>query len=434
MNKHFPKVLFLTPCAFNKVTGGGITFTNLFDGWPRDRLATIHNDSIPTTSEVCNLYYRLTDCELVTFSILQRYKPKCQNGNAPFQPKKDFDNLIGIFYKALIGLKFLIFGDGLPAKGHLTASLEAWIKEYQPQVLYTIMGSIAFMELAKEISSKFNLPIVIHFMDDWPVAIYRGGIISFLQRHKMNYLLRELTRKSSVRLAISEAMAVEYTRRYGLNFGSIQNAIDLSKWSGYSRKIVRNIRHVRLAYIGSILPFAQLQSLVDCCRAVQSICDEGRSISLEIYTPLFLAGKFIKELQAGDSIILRDALTDDGEMFKILQEVDIVLLPVNFDQSSIRFIKYSMPTKIPSYLSACAPILAYGPSEVAQISYALDAGWAYVVPVRDAKALKSGILKIINDYSLRKSLSKKAHKCAIKNHNLVNVKAVFHNYLINSVN
>jgi glycosyltransferase involved in cell wall biosynthesis len=182
------------------------------------------------------------------------------------------------------------------------------------------------------------------------------------------------------------------------------------------------------------LPFAQLQSLVDCCRAVQSIYDEGRSISLEIYTPLFLAGKFIKELQAGDSIILRDALTDDGAMFKILQEVDVVLLPVNFDQSSIRFIKYSMPTKIPSYLSAGAPILAYGPSEVAQISYALDSGWAYVVSVRDTKALKSGILKIINDYSLRKSLSKKAHKCAMKNHNLMNVKAVFHNYLINSIN
>lgn len=34
-----PRVLLLTPEAFNKVTGAGITFSNLFAGWPKDEIA-----------------------------------------------------------------------------------------------------------------------------------------------------------------------------------------------------------------------------------------------------------------------------------------------------------------------------------------------------------------------------------------------------------
>ena len=40
-----PRILFVTSAAFNGITGGGITFSNLFRGWPQDRLFTVHNDS-----------------------------------------------------------------------------------------------------------------------------------------------------------------------------------------------------------------------------------------------------------------------------------------------------------------------------------------------------------------------------------------------------
>src|SRR6516165_12513815 len=61
---HYPRVLFLTPCAFNSVTGGGVTFSNLFRGWPRDRLATITDDPVPVCRDVCDQYYFLSDEEL----------------------------------------------------------------------------------------------------------------------------------------------------------------------------------------------------------------------------------------------------------------------------------------------------------------------------------------------------------------------------------
>jgi hypothetical protein len=60
----FPRVLFITPCAFNHLRGSGITFSNLFQGWPQDFLATVHSDPASVGHDVCSRYYRLTKGEI----------------------------------------------------------------------------------------------------------------------------------------------------------------------------------------------------------------------------------------------------------------------------------------------------------------------------------------------------------------------------------
>ena len=54
---HYPKILFITPLAFNKFSGTGITFTNLFKNWPKDRIATVTGDKNPVTKDVCEKYF-----------------------------------------------------------------------------------------------------------------------------------------------------------------------------------------------------------------------------------------------------------------------------------------------------------------------------------------------------------------------------------------
>ncbi|MBV8653193.1 MAG: hypothetical protein JO255_17135, partial [Alphaproteobacteria bacterium] len=77
-----PRVLFVTPAAFNQVSGGGITFSNLFRGWPRDRLATVHNDRVPVSRDVCASYYELSDAELVLPAVLRRLRSRVQPAGA----------------------------------------------------------------------------------------------------------------------------------------------------------------------------------------------------------------------------------------------------------------------------------------------------------------------------------------------------------------
>ena len=60
----YPRVLFVTPVAFNRISGGGITFSSLFRGWPKEALATVHNDPQSTTDDVCERYFVLGAGEL----------------------------------------------------------------------------------------------------------------------------------------------------------------------------------------------------------------------------------------------------------------------------------------------------------------------------------------------------------------------------------
>lgn len=423
MTRASARVLFLTPAAFNKVTGGGITFSNLFAGWPIDAIASIHNDPVPVTRDVCNQYYRLTEAEIHRWGWL-KYVPVGKPSTAvPLDSAKPKHRRWG--YSVLKRAKTLIFGDGVPEETHLTRELEAWIESFHPTVLYTILGSNAMMELAERLRVRFHLPLVVHIMDDWVSVVYRGGILSPWQRRKKERLFQHLMNVSVARFAICEEMAEAYRNRYGKPFLSFQNTIDVGLWQRFEKdpRVVGS--PVRVAYIGSALPFAQLDSLIDCCTAIQALNDEGFPIQLEIYSPSHLAEKHRKQFVVGTAITLHDTISDDDEFFATLRAVDILLLPVNFDQYTIEFIRYSMPTKIPAYLTVGTPILAYGPGEVAQISYAAKVGWAMAVTVHDIVQLKQALKRLSADTPLRAELSARARLAAAERHDARVVRSKF---------
>jgi hypothetical protein len=90
--------------------------------------------------------------------------------------------------------------------------------------------------------------------------------------------------------------------------------------------------------------------------------------------------------------------------------------------------RYSMPTKVPSYLVSGTPCLVYGSPQTAQVQYALDAGWGHVIAQRSLPALKAGLRRIVEDLPLREMLSAAARK-ASANHDAKVVRPAFQNAL-----
>jgi len=422
-----PRILLLTPEAFNKVTGAGITFSNLFAGWPKDRIAMIHRDVVLATEDICARYYRLTDKEVYWWGCLRYIS--ILNQNRLSQKYSIVGQQGGWLIPTLKWIKTLIFGDGVPEQTRLTSELETWIKEFSPTVLYTIMGSNAMMELAESLRVRFRLPLVIHIMDDWVSVLYRDGLLSAWQRKKKERLFQHLTKVATARFVICDEMAEAYRLRYGQIFQSFQNTIDMDTWQHFRKNPVVVGSSVRIAYIGSIFPNAQLKSLSDICNAVQELHDEHCPISLEIYSPRHLAEQYREQLVIGTAISLYDTISDDISFFSTLQAVDILVLPVNFDRDTIEFIRYSMPTKVPAYLAVGTPILAYGPAEVAQIAYAIKSGWAMTVTVPDIELLKQAFRTLATDMTVRERISRCARVAAAGKHDAKYVRLGFQSAL-----
>jgi len=419
-----PRVLFVTPHAFNALTGGGITYSNLFRGWPKDRLATVHNDPVPTTDDVCARYYVLGESEIDLAPPLawaRRLRRRGRGeGGAGEAPREAAPN------PAPSGVLRGLLGDSVPQVARLTPALEDWIAAFRPEVLYTILGSNALMALIERIRRRFDLPLVVHFMDDWPSQAHRRGLCAPFMRRNMKRLVRRLTAEAAIAMGISPAMCECFAARYGRPFVPFQNTVDLARWEPLLRRDARaGAPPFDLLYVGSVFANAQLASLLDAAAAVEAAAD-GLDIRLSIASPPFLIAPHAARFAAFPRTRILPPITDDEAFFRRIAAADALLLPANFDADSVGFIRYSMPTKVPAYLASGTPVLVYGPAETAQVAYARAAGWGEVIAERSLERLKQGLRRIMTDRDRRETLRCNAQDAARENHDAARVRARFH--------
>lgn len=428
-----PRVLFVTPVAFNPFSGGGATFSSLFQGWPKDRLATVHNDRAPTATDVCERYFALGPDELdfiPPFNLMRRRgrdQPLADSGapkvaaTLPARPRW------------VDAAREFVLGDSIPERARLTPALDRWIADFKPELLYTILGSNGMMSLIEQIRVRFKLPLVVHIMDDWASSAHRSGLFAPIERPRMQSRLEHFFREADACLGITPAMCETYTRRYGREFVPFQYALDAERWSAIHKRDLAAAQVPNFLYVGSIFRNAQLDSLIDCARAIAEMNTEGFAARLRIVTSADNCARYGHLLALHPNIIVEPSSGGDDVFFQSLADADALLLPVNFDRASVEFIRYSMPTKVPAYLNSGTPVLVYGSNETAQVRYAADNGWGLVVAEPSLAKLKTGLKQIAQDGALRQRLSAAA-RSAVRNHDARVVRGAFQKLLCQSAN
>ena len=436
----FPRILFITSHAFNDVTGGGITYSRLFSGWPKQALATIHNDPEPTSDAVCEQYFQLgpEEIDLVfPFNHLRRwYHSKRQNSVGEASSLRTSNYVVHrqrtIIEQAKTTAVWFL-GEGLPERACLSDRLRRWIDAFQPQLIYTILGTNGIMALIEAVRCEYKLPIIVHLMDDWMSINHRHGLFGLWQRRRMNRLVWDHVTQAKLCLGISQSMCDAFEKRYGRDFIAFHNNVDVECWQPAHPKMgIPDIKNkpADILYVGSIFANAQLSALQICCQAVAKLNNNGFPARLTISSPSNHALRWRDQLKIDPAIEIVEAIRDDESFFARISAADLLLLPVNFDAISIRMIRYSMPTKLPAYLTVGTPILAFGPVETAQISYAVAAGWGLVVDTPDESALMAGLQRVLTDAPLRHKLSVTARKVARQNHDLNFVRPRFQSLLM----
>jgi len=182
----FPKVLIIGQ-SFNKKSGGGVTISNLFKGWPQDRLAVASNINLSADRDtsVCNTYYQLGYNNKLHPFPLNIILPKIHCGllntgtkmdskepaAAPFKSGK-----YKFIYQALTTLLHFFGLYNVFYKLKITPDFAAWVKAYQPDIIYTQLASLELVRFVDDLHGQTKVPVVIHIMDDWPLTINKPGL------------------------------------------------------------------------------------------------------------------------------------------------------------------------------------------------------------------------------------------------------------------
>ena len=434
----FPKVLILGQ-TFNSRTGGGITLTNLFREWPKENIAAI-SSNINEEWRLCSKQYLIgfretktiwpiylfqdnKDSAIIYGSEGNQYIPRLNELskiNKSFYSKskniiKSFLNYLGLFHFFKI-IK-------------ITSELNDFITKFSPDIIYTQLASLSLIRLVLKIQLKYNVPFVIHIMDDWPTTIYRKGLFGYFLNKFTHYSFRRLIKKSAACLSISQKMSDEYSKRYGNKWSVFHNPIDIEKWIKVDQ--MKNISK-NFIYTGRI-GIANFNSLLFFSTAIYRLKNEIPDINFTIYSPDFQNKLFLSCIKKFDNVLMHEPISYN-KIPSVLSKAKALVLPLDFDEKALKFARFSMPTKATEYMASGIPIIIFAPSKSAVAQYAINCRWGLVVDKQDMVLLKKSIIDILMNDHLRKTLIERSLYMSQKNHNAQKIRMEFKTLLISCLN
>jgi glycosyltransferase involved in cell wall biosynthesis len=432
-----PKVLIIGQ-PFNNDTGGGITLSNLFNGWDKDKLAVACSgylllDNIDT--EVCRIYYQLGYKEhkwRFPFNYLQR---KYYSGLIKFDSKR-IQNLtihkselrvkliMNLFYPFLeyIGLSHYI------KKTELSEDFCNWLNDYNPDVIYAQTTSRDGILFCRSVHSYLKKPFIFHMMDDWPSTISDKGLFRKYWRKKIDHEFSLLLDKTDILMSISDEMAYEYKIRYNKDFLTFHNPINIEFWKNHQRNSYELSNSPTILYAGRI-GLGIETSLELIARSIKQVNKELK-ISIKFILQTKEKPFWIDNYQN----VEHKNFCSYNDLPKIFSQADFLLLPYDFSQKSIKYIRYSIPTKAPEYMVSGTPIIIFAPEETAVVKYAKKYEWAKVIIENNISDISETIKQLIENKEIRQRISKNAINVAEKNHDSVIITGQFRKVISSLVN
>ena len=417
----YPRVLIVGQ-IFESMTGGGITLTQLFKGWPSDRIAVLTGSASLPRNEVCGNYYRIGSAEIGWIWPLSYVRRRADDKSGAVQveigsppeasPAWKLRTESGIRGRVQSLLRWLGIRE-LFLRYHSSPLLRDWLRAFRPDIVYTQLSDLNIMRLVGEVLEEVPVPLVLHFMDDWPATMYRRGVFSAVVRSTANRHLVRLIQAAAVCMGISELMCKAYSERYRKEFHPFQNTLEWASWEPRARREWSAGSPFIVLYRGRIGAAAS-HGVKDVADAVRSLYSSGKNVQFAVFTPDRLEAAKLGLVEEAPVTML--SAVPYAELPAALSSADVLALPLDFDLRSAAFARYSMPTKVPEYMASGVPVLVYAPPGHAVSLYAKEKGWGYVVSRRSIQELQGAILRLMDDEALRASLGNTAKALAHDNH------------------
>lgn len=379
-----PRVLHIGSHSIGSTNNTGYTLSRIFENWPEDSLKQVILQSeisagdrfgcLPVPGYVAPVDY-----------VARKFVPR----KSIFPITDGLNNSIRgrsqASFKAKVKGALSIVNDLSPV--YLPKETDRAIRRYSPQVIHSALGGVRVMRFALLLSDKYDIPILPHFMDDWPTQMFGDRQLGGLARLEFDRLFEKVLARSPLLLTISNQMAEEYANRYSRKCVTVGNCLD-SSWGLESSD--SRIEHRRLTYAGGIHlgRAAVLAKIGEDLDELNTAFD--KSYELKIYAaqrdaPVVnaLARKF-RSIDYGGSVSQR-------ELPQILQSSGINIFVESCEPEIFDYTRLSMSTKVPEYLAAGRPILAFGPAAQASIATISDSSIGHYAGQREFELDLDGI-------------------------------------------
>lgn len=243
------------------------------------------------------------------------------------------------------------------------------INAFKPQVIYTLGGGVAALRLSYLLSKKLDLPIVVHFMDNWRHCIQweDNPLLGHYKKTLKKYCNLCYSRSTEC-IAISPEMARVYTEETGVRHSALMNSVRVRDYLCSPRKKDGVYSFV---YTGG-LHLGRYKGLHIIGEVIENVAArKGVKTEFSIYTSPENIKAYSDNFKDLSNTRLIEAVPH-SEIKQVFQNADFLVHTESEALVNNEFFKYSVSTKIPEYLASGRPTLFYGPQDIYLYKFLTD--------------------------------------------------------------
>ena len=280
-------------------------------------------------------------------------------------------------------------------------------RNFAPEAVYVRPTDAVSLEMAERVIETLGVPYAVHIMDDWPDRLRMTNSDQFLI---LDRSLKNLLSRASIRWSICKKMSLAYSERYGVNFESLANGVEINHFSSAKKEMKRPFI---VRYMGGLANDMSFDSVFEIAQVISQLY---REIEIEFHIHTMDWYRRAAETAAvGLNGVYISELVPWSQYYNAMSSSDTLVIAYNFDETSVNYTKFSLANKMPECLASGVPLLAYGPSDVATIEYLEKTSCSCVVNQRNPLLLKENLLRLATSPELRNTLASKARDFAARN-------------------
>lgn len=405
------KVLVISHNVFCKTTNMGKTLMSYFGEFEAENLAQLYVHSEIPTTDICKLYYRMTDKEIIK-SIVTRRSGRVFTEDDIVLDASSARTDTGITAKMYQGARkrspLIYFARDLwwCLGAWKTKKLMHWVDDFSPDAVFLASGDYSFIyKIALFIAKKRNIPLVVSCMDDYYIYnknehLFGGKIV----HKRFMKQVRKTMEYASCILPICDKMGKDYGKMFNKPCYTLHTRTAISEPLCFEK---RNA----ISYIGN-LGYDRYKQIIKLGKALKELDIDGAPRYIDVYSGEKDNG-IISTLTEENGIRFHGSIPAD-EVLKVMGESMAVIHTESFDESIKKRVAYSVSTKIADSLASGTPIIAYGPSDIASMDYLKENNAAYCITEEDD--LAAMLSSFITDRNIRDNIVSNALNLAKKNH------------------
>ncbi len=239
-----------------------------------------------------------------------------------------------------------------PLAGRFRRRLTEICRNRKATAIHTVAHGLEFW-YAYQVAQELGLPYYLSVHDDLEYALQ--GRPDFKEG---NSKIAEVWQRAKGRFVISEALGKEYCRRYGQKAYSIVTD-GLEKIPVQPQ--LRPVNSFRIYFMGLLHISYEINFKV----LLQALVILHK-LRPDWHLAVICRCGFIRpEVLAGQFPVTVLPFASEQEVTRDLEQADMVYLPLPFGQNYESFVRYSLSTKMVTYLGSGLPILYHGPAQAA---------------------------------------------------------------------